>query len=521
MIRTFLLVCFVLLASGVALIDTKALQAGAIRAVQTDFNHQQTAPLPPSPTAVADETVLARLDRPFTVGLHQWVTVDKTAEHFSLQLSALVQDSRCPAGVNCIVAGQVEFRLLLRTDNVVSPQVFQIGSYPINDQNKVRYAGYEIELTAVQPLAPPPGQRLNPSDYRAMLIVRRDGTVAPKPTIEPTWTPTVTPTAIAVPQDGQNMDLGQPFTLHVGESVNIPAADLQLTLRSMSDDSGCLTATDCSVMMANGTLALQRGDERELLTFITSFSPEQAFTYDFAGYVVELLHLEKELGEKGQGGSHVATFVVQRSMPVVALPTPERVADCPGFSRFDAAALLQEEVEPRAVANLVFGPLVADVEHVEGFCGYIASVKSGDIKSDLAAPYIASALAAERGVVAATINRADSNQLLQLVQLVTAGTAHQPTAIYQLQAELAAGFYEDVISTLTDIAAQMPTISVTPVDGVGAEGVWLWQPLPDGFFGMLIAHDGDRFPVVVALLNADANEEVVLAHAMVVARYLQ
>ncbi|MCB0123158.1 MAG: hypothetical protein KDE58_12975, partial [Caldilineaceae bacterium] len=136
-----------------------------------------------------------------------------------------------------------------------------------------------IELQAVEPPAPPPGQQLDPSDYRVTLVVRRGATSSPTPTTAATPTPTATP----APQDAPNADpmprLGQPFIVRVGATASLTDIDFQLTLRSLSEDSGCLTATDCSIMTAEGTLVLQQGDTRELLTFITSMRAGQSFDY--------------------------------------------------------------------------------------------------------------------------------------------------------------------------------------------------------------------------------------------------
>ncbi|HRW07111.1 MAG TPA: hypothetical protein P5121_18535, partial [Caldilineaceae bacterium] len=360
---------------------------------------RQTTPQPPSaPIHTANEAILARLNRPFTVGLRQWVTVTDTPEHFGLQLSALVSDSRCPAQVNCIVAGQAEFRLLLRRDDVVSPRTFQIGSYPTRDQNKVQFGEYVIELQAVEPPAPPPSQQLNPSDYRVTLLVRRSAT--PSPT--PTTAATPTPTATTEPQDAPGADpmprLGQPFIVRVGATASLTDIDFQLTLRSLSEDSGCLTATDCSVMTADGTLVLQQGDTRQLLTFITSMSAGQSFDYDFAGYVVRLLGVEV-----GRDGNQIATFVVERPMADVVIPEPERVMSCPSFSIFDAAAILQEEVEPRAIVNLVFGPIAPDAKTITGFCGYLAAAYDRAPTTSGTSPRIASDVSAVRGVIATIV----------------------------------------------------------------------------------------------------------------------
>lgn len=515
--RRLLLIYFVLLTSSFALTNPQLVQAGADTFPQTSRDVQRTAPLPPpTTTSGSDETILAHLNQPFTLGLRQWATVHETPDSFSVQLTDVVSDSRCPAQVNCIVAGQAEFRLLLRSHNVISPRIFQIGSYPFHDQNKVRYAGYEIELQEVQPPAPPPGQQRKAGDYRVTLVVRQAATTSPTATATAMPTPQATAMPPDAPHAAEPPRLGQPFALHVGETVSLAAVDFHLTLRSLSEDSGCLTAGDCSLMTADGTLVLQRGDTRELLTFITSIRAGQSFDYAFAGYVVRLLHLEV-----GRDGKQIATFVVERPMAEVAIPEPERVIACPSFSSFDAAAILQEVVEPRAVANLVFGPLAPDAETITGFCGYLAAAAGQAPTTSQTTPSIASDVSAVRGVVATIVEGSEREQLLQLAQLLAAGADGTPADLYQLQARLTAGDYAGAIDTLRDLAIENEAASTTSIIDVGDEALWFWQSLAEGYLGMLIAREGERFPVVVALLNRDADEEFVREHMIVAARYLE
>lgn len=486
----------------------------ALAGIQPAYAHtespNETAPLPPpTPTPAAGAASSAVLDEPFALHIGEWATIGDTPEELGVQVAELVSDTRCPARVNCVVAGQVEFMLRVRMGNVVHRQLFPIGTYPMNDGNKLRYGGYEIELTAVEPPAPPPDETLEPSQYEATLIVRLDERATPQPTANPT--------ATATPQDDQDDEqtpaLNQPFTLQVGETTDLPDVNFKITLRSLAEDSGCLTANDCSLMLAEGTLVLQQGNDREVLTFNVSFTPEQPFTYDFAGYAVHLVHLEQ-----GRDGNQVATFVVKKPMSAVEIPAPQRVAHCPLFSRFDAAAILQEDVDQEAIANLVFGPLPPEATAVAGMCGYVTTAYSDARQIDEQAPALLSEVAADRAVAVAEIDGSDITRLLQLANLVAAADLDaNADTLLRLQAQLTAGDTADFIRAMTDIAATNPTFTVEPLPNSGDEGVWLWQQTQDGYFALLLLRDGDRFQVVMTLLNADADEEIVRDYALVIA----
>ena len=487
----------------------------ALAGVQPAYAHtvspNETAPLPPpTPTADAGAASSAVLDKPFTLHIGEWATINDTPEELGVQVAALVSDSRCPARVNCVVAGQVEFMLQVRMGNVVHRQRFPIGTYPMNDGNKVRYGGYEIELTAVEPPAPPPDETLDPSQYEATLIVRAENAATPAPTT----LPTATPTPQNDPGNGQGLVLNQPFTLQVGETATLADIDFRVTLRSLTDDSGCVTADDCSLMLAEGTLVLQQGDDREVLTFHVSFTPEQPFTYDFAGYVVQLVHLEQE-----RNGNQVATFVVKKPTSTVEIPAPQRVARCPLFSRFDAAAILQEDVQQAAIANLVFGPLPAEATAVAGLCGYVTTAFNDARQIDEQAPALLSEVAADRAVAAAEIAGSDVTRLLQLASLVAAADPEaQRGTLLLLQTQLAAGNSEALIRDITTIAETIPAFTVSPIQGIGDEGVWLWQPIDTGYFALLLIRDEQRFRVVTALPHEEADELTVLDYAVLVAR---
>jgi len=509
--RKFICFCLVFLAMEFAYAGGRTVQASTISRIEVGSTLVETAPLPP-PTATS-ERVVASLNEPFTLHVRQWATLRDTPEAFGVQLAALGSDSRCPAGVNCVVAGQVEFMLRVRTGNVIDPQEFHIGAYSINGENKVRYGGYAIELLEVQPPAPPPDERLKPSAYTATLVVRRDG-AAPEPITTPTVAPTATPAPQDDPQPSQPLALNQPFSLQVGETATIHAADLQVTLRSVSEESGCLTPSDCSLMLAEGTLVLQKGERREVLTFNASFTLEQPFDYEFAGYTVQLVHLKK-----GRDGQHLATFVVRKPTPMVAIPRPQWVERCPLFSRFDAAAILQEEVAKEAVANLVFGPIAPDASTVQGMCGYVTTAFSDDQLVDEQTPHLASAVPADRAAAATVFPGSDSTQLLQLAHLIAAADpAADLTALLRLQAQLTAGFYDNVLNDLTTLAEATEAFTVSPIQGIGDEGLWLWQRLENGYFALLIIRHEETFSVVTALLNDEAEEELVLDYMVMIVR---
>ncbi len=71
------------------------------------------------------------------------------------------------------------------------------------------------------------------------------------------------------------------------------------------------------------------------------------------------------------------------------------------------------------------------------------------------------------------------------------------------------------------VASETQGMSATTVDGLGDEALWLWRPIDESYFALLLVRDGERFRVVMALLDGDAEDTLIFDYAMVVARRLE
>ncbi|HBL26305.1 MAG TPA: hypothetical protein DD490_05655 [Acidobacteria bacterium] len=80
--------------------------------------------------------------------------------------------------------------------------------------------------------------------------------------------------------------LDVPFVLVVGQTGRVEPEGLEITLRSASDDSGCLTPRDCSMATFKGTIALRLGEETDLASVHAILRGEGVVSVDFAGYTI-------------------------------------------------------------------------------------------------------------------------------------------------------------------------------------------------------------------------------------------
>ena len=81
-------------------------------------------------------------------------------------------------------------------------------------------------------------------------------------------------------------ELETPFVLGVGETGRVEPEGLEVTFRSASDDSGCMTPTDCSVATFKGTIAMRLEEDSDLASIQAIMKPDQWMSMTFHGYVI-------------------------------------------------------------------------------------------------------------------------------------------------------------------------------------------------------------------------------------------
>ncbi len=351
--------------------------------------------------------------------------------------------------------------------------------------------------------------------FAMLLVILSVGTLyspaaavdTPKPTPTPELKVEITP--IAASGKTVYVDLDQPFVLRPGQTGRSEAEDLSVTLRSLSEDSGCFSADDCSTMLAEGTLAMQAGEDKELLDFMASMTPDSPFTYEFGDYVIAMVHVEAN-----EDGERLATFVISSNRPAeVTVPEPRLAKRCPGFSRFDAAAILQADVNPRPISNLVFAPLSSSAPEPTGFCGYFAAEGGADTLADTpldpALPYLASAVDTPYAAVAARLAGEETQQMLHLLPLLSGGDgAVDSFTMMQMQTQIAAGISDEFLPTLYEVAqgnadVQVEWISSSEMNSNAQEALWLALPANAGEFVAAISHHNGEFVIVAALVGPD------------------
>jgi hypothetical protein len=100
---------------------------------------------------------------------HELIILQKSikSEGITFVLKSIVNDSRCPEGVNCVWAGEVEAVVLVYKNNVLveeSNLVFSSKNNQTNIDWFMKYTSKKIKSIRVLPY-PKDGVKINPKEY--------------------------------------------------------------------------------------------------------------------------------------------------------------------------------------------------------------------------------------------------------------------------------------------------------------------------------------------------------------------
>lgn len=117
----------------------------------------------------ASSIVCAGLGAPFDMRVGQTAYIADT--RFSLDVTGISEDSRCPSDAVCVWAGNARVTLLLRADDSERDDAVNTTVEP----RAAEHAGYRVVLDAVSP-TPVSTRAIPPGEYVVRLRVTRTGT---------------------------------------------------------------------------------------------------------------------------------------------------------------------------------------------------------------------------------------------------------------------------------------------------------------------------------------------------------
>jgi hypothetical protein len=113
----------------------------------------------------------ARLGRPFNLRAGRQVTVKR--ERLRIKFVAVDEDSRCPANVTCVWAGNAAVRLEVSTTRRNSKALKLNTNMSPTLVDEKQYRGYKVKLVELSPY-PRSNQQIAAGDYVVTLLVSKN-----------------------------------------------------------------------------------------------------------------------------------------------------------------------------------------------------------------------------------------------------------------------------------------------------------------------------------------------------------
>ncbi|MEH3143337.1 MAG: hypothetical protein PGN37_24930 [Mycobacterium kyogaense] len=90
----------------------------------------------------------------------------------TVRFDRVLEDSRCPALVDCVWAGQARIALVVESDGT-PPQTVELSTYPASDATgpTARVGAHAVTLRALDPYPQSPQDSIALQDYRATVAI--------------------------------------------------------------------------------------------------------------------------------------------------------------------------------------------------------------------------------------------------------------------------------------------------------------------------------------------------------------
>jgi hypothetical protein len=121
----------------------------------------------PTPTPTPSGLRQVAMGVAFDIGVGEGVEV--SGQGVTLHLAAVPADSRCPASVTCVWAGEAALAIGLTTRELSRDVTLTVSAEGVG---AVEVSGYRVRALALEPYPQEPGV-IPQADYRATLVVER------------------------------------------------------------------------------------------------------------------------------------------------------------------------------------------------------------------------------------------------------------------------------------------------------------------------------------------------------------
>lgn len=268
---------------------------------------QVNLPTPTAETNFPAGVVDAKLNQDFVLHVGQVGLLADTPEQLGIILYTIKDDSRCPANVTCVWAGEVRVQITFQENGVLHPPVFELTTNPGDPHHSVTVENYRVEIGDVQPPRATPDQ-IPPAQYAVTFRVTSAAASTPPPQVTPT-----PPLRGIVPAT-----LDQPVTLKMFETLELPDKAFHATLNGVLEESRCPKSVQCA-QAGRAIVSFMVENANKIGFFGLSTMPPDGRTRGyFQGYVVELLNVTpypETPGVEIPAVQYSATVVVHQMAP--------------------------------------------------------------------------------------------------------------------------------------------------------------------------------------------------------------
>lgn len=297
-------------------------------AMATPTPEKLTAPKSnPTPTInpVGGTEYETTLGKPVTLRVRDAAVVTDTPEQFTIYFWGVPQDSRCPINARCMAPGEAQIQIIFAENGLLHPPVFTLA-YPTQPTQRIE--NYNVTVTNVQPERETT-DAIPLSEYQATFVITQNNAT-------PTAVNAPKPTASATPADSAApVQLDEPFIARVHQTYALPAAQMQLTVNSVLEDSRCPTQVAC-VWAGRAVFGLTLVQDGRLGYFHLSTMPPDAQTIIyFRGYAVQMLEVSPHPQSPSSSipdKEYRIKLVVQKQDPPTAVHKNEPLVLKPGQS---------------------------------------------------------------------------------------------------------------------------------------------------------------------------------------------
>lgn len=124
---------------------------------------------PQRPSGNGDNTA-PNIDQPFWIPVGQTVELEVDGSKYTITFVEVIEDSRCPKGAQCIVAGNVGVKLSVSKDGGEPVEVVLSRGDVGETQPTVQIEGISISFSSLAPLASV-GEAVDPATYQLELLI--------------------------------------------------------------------------------------------------------------------------------------------------------------------------------------------------------------------------------------------------------------------------------------------------------------------------------------------------------------